>query len=70
MGRKFPKLVQKEIEAVLEKKVVRKTRGKDYFQYLVKWKNRPEEDATWMIKKKVSKYVIDVEYLMNSYFLP
>jgi len=49
--------------------VLRKTRGKDYFQYLVRWKNWPEEDDTWITKNEVSKYGIDVEDLMNNYFL-
>jgi hypothetical protein len=40
--------IQKEIEIVLDQKVAKITRGKDYFQYLVKWKNQPVEDATWM----------------------
>jgi hypothetical protein len=48
MERTIAKAFQKEIEAILDMKVARRTRGKDYFRYLIKWKNRPEEDATWM----------------------
>jgi hypothetical protein len=66
----LPKAVQKEIEAVLDKKVEKRTRGKEYFQYLVKWKNQPVEDATWMTTTKISKYGTSVEDLMNNYFLP
>jgi hypothetical protein len=66
----LPRAVQKEIEAVLDKKVLRKTKGKEYFQYLVKWKGRPTEDATWMTTTEISKYGADLEDLMNSYFLP
>jgi len=35
----FPKVVLKDIEAILDNKVVRKTSGKVYYQYLVKWNN-------------------------------
>jgi hypothetical protein len=48
MEKKLPRAVQKEIETVLDMKVLKKTRGKEYFQYLVKWKGQPAEDATWM----------------------
>ena len=35
-------------ERILDKKVFNKTRGQEYFQYLIKWKDQPIEDATWM----------------------
>ena len=35
-----------EAEAILEKKVAKKTRGQEYWEYLVKWQGLPEEDAT------------------------
>jgi hypothetical protein len=38
--------VKKEIEAILDKKVLRKSKGNEYFQYLFKWKGQPAEDAT------------------------
>jgi hypothetical protein len=66
----LPKVVQKNIEAVLDKKVEKRTRGKEHFQYLVKWKNQPVEDATWMTTSKISKYGTSVEDLMNNSFLP
>ena len=36
-----------EFEAILDTKVVKSTRKKDYMEYLVKWKKRPTEDSTW-----------------------
>ena len=47
-GEQMPKTVQKEVEAVLEKRVSKRTRGQDYFQYLVKWKGQPMRDANWL----------------------
>ena len=32
-----------EVEAILDNKVVKSTRKKDYKEYLVKWKKRPTE---------------------------
>ena len=37
-----------EVEAILDTKVVKSTRKKDYLEYLVKWKKQPIEDSTWM----------------------
>jgi hypothetical protein len=36
-----------QMECILDKRVGRKTRRKQYFEYLVKWKNHPVEDASW-----------------------
>jgi hypothetical protein len=66
----LPRTIQKDIEIVLDQKVTKKTRGKEYFQYLVKWKNQPVEDATWMTPIEIYKYDTSVEDLKNSYFLP
>ena len=39
--KQMPKTVKKEVEAILEKRVSKRTRGKVYFKYLVKWKGQP-----------------------------
>jgi hypothetical protein len=36
-----------QMECILDKRVSKKTRRKQYFEYLVKWKNHPVEDASW-----------------------
>jgi hypothetical protein len=36
-----------QMECILDKRVSKKTRRKEYFQYLVKWKDHPVEDASW-----------------------
>ena len=43
-----------EVEQVLDHRIGKSTRGKDYYEYLVKWKNRLVEDATW-----ISQYELD-----------
>ena len=37
-------------EKILDKKVFKRTKGQEYLQYLIKWKDQPDEDATWMIE--------------------
>ena len=37
-----------ETEAILDTKVSRRTRRKEYLEYVVKWKGNPKEDSTWM----------------------
>ena len=37
-----------EVESILDTKVVKSTRKKDYLEYLVKWKKRPTKDSTQM----------------------
>ena len=42
----IPPKEQPQIEVVLDKRILRKTRNKTFFQYLVKWRNQPANDAT------------------------
>jgi hypothetical protein len=49
----LPRTIQKEIETMLDQKVTKKTKGKEYFHYLVKWKNHSVEDATLMTSTKI-----------------
>jgi hypothetical protein len=63
--KQLPIAQQKQIESILDQKVVKKTRGKEYFQYLVKWKGQPLEDAMWMTTTKISKYGTSIEELLQ-----
>jgi hypothetical protein len=44
--KKMPIVENPQMERILEKRVSKKTRQKKYFEYLVKWKNHPVEDAS------------------------
>ena len=50
---------------ILDKRLFKRTRGQDYFQYLIKWKDKPEEDATWMTEGMLQKISRSVEELMD-----
>ena len=36
-----------QMESILDKRVSKRTRRKEYFEYLIKWKGHPVEDASW-----------------------
>ena len=62
-----------EFEAILDTKVVKSTRKKDYLEYLVKWKKRPTEDSTWMSATELEAKGFILVDLMNRgslFFLP
>ena len=44
----IPQKEQPHIESILDKRILRKIRKKTFFQYLVKWRNKPTKDAAWM----------------------
>ncbi|XP_057851724.1 uncharacterized protein LOC131061888 [Cryptomeria japonica] len=44
-----------EIESILDKRVIKHTRREVYYEYLVKWKHQPMEEATWMTKESIEK---------------
>jgi len=49
---------------ILDTKVANKTRGKEYLEYLMKWKGHPVEDSTWMNVASLQKVGYYVEDLM------
>jgi hypothetical protein len=42
-----------QMECILDKRVSKRTRRKQYFEYLVKGKNHPVEDASWETKEEI-----------------
>jgi hypothetical protein len=44
------------MECILDKRVSKRTRRKQYFEYLVKWKNHPVEDASWETQADILKH--------------
>ena len=53
------------MEYILDQRVGKKTRRKQYFEYLVKWKNHPVEDASWEPEAAIQKHGNTVQELMD-----
>jgi hypothetical protein len=45
--KKMPVAEKPQMESILDKRIGKKTKRKEYFEYLVKWKGHPVEDASW-----------------------
>ena len=53
------------MECILDKRVGKKTRRKEYYEYLVKWKNHPVEDASWEFEPEILKHGHTMQELME-----
>jgi hypothetical protein len=53
------------MEQILNKRVGKKTRRREYFEYLVKWKGHPVEDASWETKAEIQKHGHTTQKLMD-----
>ena len=53
------------MECILDKRVGKKTRRKEYFEYLVKWNNHPVEYASWESEAEIQKHGQTVQGLMD-----
>ena len=42
----IPQKEQPQIESILDKIIVRKIRNNTFFQYIIKWRNHPNKDAS------------------------
>jgi hypothetical protein len=54
-----------QMESIIDKRVSRKTRRKEYFEYLVKWKGHLVEDASWEDEVAIQKHGQTVQELMK-----
>jgi hypothetical protein len=45
-----------QIEKILDQRISRKTKRKIYYEYLVKWKDHPTEDASWITEDDIQKH--------------
>jgi hypothetical protein len=53
------------MESIIDKRVSRKTKRKEYFEYLVKWKGHPAEDASWEDEAEIQKHGQTMQELLN-----
>ena len=53
------------MEYILDKRVGKKTRRKQYFKYLVKWKNHPVKDASWENEIVIQEHGQTMQELMD-----
>ena len=63
--KQLPSAQTHEIEGILSTQVAKKTRRKEYRRYLVKWRDRPIEDSSWLNAAQIQKVGYLVEELME-----
>jgi hypothetical protein len=61
----MPVAVEPQMESIIDKRVRKKTRRKEYFEYLVKWKGHPVENASWGDEATIHRHGQTVQDLMN-----
>jgi hypothetical protein len=63
--KQLPVAEKPQMECILDKRVGKKTRIKQYYEYLVKWKNHPVEDASWETKEEIQKHGHTMQEIMD-----
>jgi hypothetical protein len=63
--KQLPVAQNPQMECILDKRVAKKTKRKQYFEYLVKWKNHLVEDASWETEAEIQKHGHTVQELMD-----
>jgi hypothetical protein len=53
---KFPTAEKTQMDKIIEQRDVKKTRRKTYTEYLVKWKDHPMEDPSWVTEPDILKH--------------
>jgi hypothetical protein len=44
------------MEGIIDKRINKKTRRKEYFEYLAKWKGHPVDDSSWEDEVSIHKH--------------
>ena len=63
--RQMPTAQPLEIDRIIDTQVARRMRRKEYLRYLIKWKNRPIEDSSWLNATQIQKAGYSVDNLME-----
>ena len=63
--KQLPVAEKPQMECILNKRVGKKTRRKEYFEYLVKWKGHPVEDSSWETEAEIKKHGHAMQELMD-----
>jgi hypothetical protein len=63
--KQMPVAEKLQMERILDKRVSKRTRRKQYFEYMVKWKGHPVEDASWEIEVEIQKHGQTVHEFMD-----
>jgi hypothetical protein len=61
----MPIVENPQMERILNKRVRKKTKQKQYFEYLVKWKNHPVEYASWESEAVIQKHGHTMQELID-----
>jgi hypothetical protein len=63
--KQMPVVEKPQMESILDKRVSKRTRRREYFEYLVKWKGHLVEDASWENEAEIQKHGQTVRELMD-----
>jgi hypothetical protein len=63
--KQMPVAENPQMEKIVDQRIGKKTRRKTYFEYLVKWKGHPIEDASWENEADIQKHGKSVQELMD-----
>jgi hypothetical protein len=53
------------MEKIIDQRVSKKNQRKKYFEYLIKWKGHPIEDASWESGEMIQKHGQMVQEFVN-----
>jgi hypothetical protein len=63
--KQIPVATKPQMESIIDKRVSRRTKRKEYFEYLVKWKGHLDEDVSWEDEAEIQKHGNTMQDLMN-----
>ena len=66
----MPIIKPMEIDKILDIRTTKRTRNKEYFEYLVKFQGRSVEDSTWITEQEIHLEGFDLADIKENSFVP
>jgi hypothetical protein len=61
----MPTTKKSQMDNIIDQRIGKKTRRKNYFEYLVKWKGHPTKDSIWVNEFDIQKHGKIVQEFMD-----
>lgn len=61
----IPPHAPKKLEKIIDERIIKKTRNKEYKKYLVKWVGEPIEEVVWMDEAEILKHGTSLDQLIS-----
>lgn len=66
MDNDIPRQESPKLRKVIDTRVTKKTRNKEYIEYFLSWRDKLDSEVVWMTSEQISNHGADLQTLISS----